>query len=89
MFVIGIDPHRGSHAAAALDAQEQVRAVLQLRADDQQRQRLLSWAGGFVPRVWAVEGSTGTGALPCPAARRRWREGAGRAAEAGGPGAAA
>ena len=37
MFVIGIDPHRGSHAAAALDEQEQVRAVLQVPADRQQR----------------------------------------------------
>ena len=63
MFVIGIDPHRGSHAAAALDDQEHLRAVLQLRADGQQRQCLLSWAAGFEPRVWAVEGATGTGAL--------------------------
>ena len=63
MFVIGIDPHRGSHAAAALDGDERVRAVLQLPADRQQRQRLLSWASGFTPRVWAVEGATGTGAL--------------------------
>ena len=30
MFVIGIDPHRGSHAAAVLDGDERVRAVLQL-----------------------------------------------------------
>jgi hypothetical protein len=28
MFVIGIGPHRGSHAAAALDEQEQVRSSL-------------------------------------------------------------
>ena len=35
MFVIGIDPHRGSHAAAALDDQEQLRAALQLSADRQ------------------------------------------------------
>jgi transposase len=63
MYVIGIDPHRGSHAAAALDAQEHVRAVLHLPADRQQRQCLLSWADGFVPRVWAVEGASGTGAL--------------------------
>ena len=27
MYVIGIDPHRGSHAAAVLDRDEQVRAV--------------------------------------------------------------
>jgi hypothetical protein len=28
MFVIGIDPHRGSHAAAVLDEQEHLRAVM-------------------------------------------------------------
>ena len=37
MFVIGIDPHRGSHAAAVLGGDERVRAVLQLAADGQQR----------------------------------------------------
>ena len=63
MFVIGIDPHRGSHAAAVLDGDEHVQAVLQLAADRQQRQRLLSWASEFTPRLWAVEGATGTGAL--------------------------
>jgi hypothetical protein len=50
MYVIGIDPHRGSHAAAVLDGDERVRAVLHLPADRQQRQRLLSWASGFMPR---------------------------------------
>ena len=40
MFVIGIDPHRGSHAAAVLDGDEHVRSVLQLVADREQRQRL-------------------------------------------------
>ena len=63
MFVIGIDPHRGSHAAAVLDGEERVQAVLHLPADRQQRQRLLSWANEFMPRLWAVEGATGTGAL--------------------------
>jgi transposase len=63
MFVIGIDPHRGSHVAAMLDRDEQVRAMLHLPADRQQRQRLLNWANGFMPRLWAVEGATGTGAL--------------------------
>ena len=89
MFVIGIDPHRGSHAAAVLDGDERVRAVLQLPADRQQRQRLLSWASEFAPRLWAVEGATGTGALARPAARRRRRAGGRRATEAGRPGAAA
>ena len=63
MFVIGIDPHRGSHAAAVLDGDERVQAVLHLVADRQQRQRVLSWANEFTPRRWAVDGATGTGAL--------------------------
>jgi hypothetical protein len=63
MYVIGIDPHRGSHAAAVLDTAERVQAVVQLPADPQQRQRLLDWADEFAPRVWAIEGATGTGAL--------------------------
>jgi transposase len=63
MFVIAIDPHRGPHATAVLDGDERVRAVLQLPADRQRRQRLLSWATEFAPRLRAVEGATGTGAL--------------------------
>jgi hypothetical protein len=63
MYVIGIDPHRGSHAAAVLDVHERLLAMLRLPADRQQRQRLAAWASGFAPRLWAVEGATGTGAL--------------------------
>lgn len=63
MFIIGIDPHRGSHTAAVLDAAEEVLAELRLTADARQRQRLLEWAEPFAPRRWAVEGATGTGAL--------------------------
>src|SRR3954452_14826830 len=33
------------------------------RADRCQRDRLLKFAAPFVPRVWAVEGATGVGAL--------------------------
>jgi transposase len=63
MFVIGIDPHRGSHTAAVLDDTEEVLAELRVVADRHQRDRLLQWAAPFVPRVWAIEGATGTGAL--------------------------
>jgi len=63
MFIIGIDPHRGSHAAVVIDRSEAVLATLELRADRHQRQRLLDWAAGFTPRAWAVEGATGTGSL--------------------------
>jgi transposase len=63
MFVIGIDPHRGSHTAAVLDSAEELLDELRVVADRRQRQRLLEWAAPFMPRVWAVEGATGTGAL--------------------------
>jgi len=63
MFVIGIDPHRGSHTAAVLDGVEELLAEYRVVADRRQRQRLLEWAAPFTPRVWAVEGATGTGAL--------------------------
>jgi transposase len=63
MFVIGIDPHRGSHTAAVLDGTEELVDEFWVVADRRQRQRLLEWAAPFSPRVWAVEGATGTGAL--------------------------
>jgi transposase len=63
VFVIGIDPHKGSHTAAVIDGDEQVVAQLALQADRSQRDRLLRWASEFEPRVWAIEGATGTGAL--------------------------
>ena len=63
MFIIGIDPHKGSHTAAVIDRDEQVVGELSVRADRRQRERLLGWAAPFEPRVWAVEGATGHGAL--------------------------
>ena len=63
MFMIGIDPHKGSHTAAAVDRSESVIATLRVEADRDQRQHLLDWAASFEPRTWAVEGATGMGAL--------------------------
>ena len=63
MFVIGIDPHRGSHTAAALDGTEELLDEVRVVADRRQRDRLLEWAQRFEPRTWAIEGATGTGAL--------------------------
>jgi hypothetical protein len=63
VFVIGIDPHRGSHTATVLDEREVVVDELRLVADRLQLDRLLSVAAGYAPRMWAVEGATGTGAL--------------------------
>lgn len=63
MFMIGIDPHKGSHTAAAVDESERVIDTLRVTADRDQRARLLAWAARFEPRTWAIEGATGMGAL--------------------------
>ena len=63
MFMIGIDPHKGSHTAAAVDRTERVIDTFRVDADCYQRTRLLAWAEQFTPRTWAVEGATGMGAL--------------------------
>lgn len=63
MFMIGIDPHKGSHTAAAVDRTERVIDTFRVDADHDQRARLLAWAQRFTPRTWAVEGATGMGAL--------------------------
>lgn len=63
MFMIGVDPHKGSHTAVAIDGDERVLGEVLVRADRRQRERLLVWAAEFEPRVWAVEGATGMGAL--------------------------
>ena len=63
MFMIGIDPHKGSHTAAAVDRAEAVIDTIRVDADRHQRARLLAWAAPFSPRTWAIEGATGMGAL--------------------------
>jgi transposase len=63
MFMIGIDPHKGSHTAAAVDLSQEVIDTIRVEADRYQRARLLAWAERFSPRTWAIEGATGMGAL--------------------------
>jgi len=63
VITIGIDPHKGSHTATAVDEHEAVVSEVRVDADRHQRVRLLEWAAAFEPRRWAVEGATGMGAL--------------------------
>src|SRR3954452_19499804 len=63
MFMIGIDPHNGSHTAAAVGLSQEVIDTIRVEADRHQRARLLAWAERFSPRTWAIEGATGMGAL--------------------------
>ncbi len=55
MVLIGVDPHKASHTAVVVDANEQQLGVLQVRADRRQLERLLAWAEPFGERIWAIE----------------------------------
>jgi len=63
---IGIDPHKATHTAVAIDDSETVLGELTVPADRYQIARLLDWAGnvdGDSSRVWAVESAGGLGYL--------------------------
>ena len=61
MTMIGIDPHKATHTAVAIDDNEVVLDEFKLRASSVQAQRLQQWAEGFEKRQWAVESANGLG----------------------------
>jgi transposase len=61
--MIGVDPHKGSHTAVAIDAAEEPLGKLRVRASAGQAQRLVAWAAAWPERTWAVEGAGGLGHL--------------------------
>ena len=61
--VIGIDPHKGSHAAAAVDGGDMAVAEFEVKASKRQTRELLAWAERFSDRRWAVESANGHGYL--------------------------
>lgn len=61
--MIGVDPHKGSHTAVAVDETEQSLGEMKVRSGPAQLERLLAWAAGFPERTWAVENATGLGYL--------------------------
>ncbi len=63
MVLIGIDPHKASHTAVAIDADEHPVCQVRVRADRRQVERLLDWAAAFEQRTWAVESAAGLGYL--------------------------
>jgi Transposase, Mutator family len=70
VITIGIDSHKGSHTATAVDASEAVVGERRVAADRHQRARLLEWAARFEPRRWAIGGATGMGSLLAQLAER-------------------
>jgi transposase len=63
VVMIGVDPHKASHTAVAINAAEQPLGQLQVRASAVQADRLLGWAQAWPERAWAVEGAGGVGQL--------------------------
>src|SRR6266576_5547467 len=63
VVMIGVDPHKGSHTAVAIDAAEEPLGKLRVRASAGQAQRLVAWAAAWPERTWAVEGAGGLGHL--------------------------
>jgi transposase len=61
--MIGIDPHKASHTAVAVDEREGVMAECTVRACTAQVERLREWATPFGERVWAIESARGLGYL--------------------------
>ena len=62
---IGIDPHKATHTAVAIDDDETVLGEITIRADKDQTTKLLDWAASVDGdgRVWAIEAATGLGYL--------------------------
>src|SRR5580658_3487246 len=61
--MIGVDPHKGSHTAVAIDQVETVLGKLRVEASVDQVERLMAWAEQWPRRCWAVEGAGGLGNL--------------------------
>ncbi len=61
--MIGIDPHKASHTAVAIDVDEQILDQIRVRATRSQVAELTAWADRFEVRTWAVESADGLGYL--------------------------
>src|SRR5439155_13373767 len=59
MVMIGIDPHKGSHTAVALDDHELELGSLKVRTATRQTSQLLEWAAPFGLRIGAIESANG------------------------------
>ena len=61
--MIGVDPHKGSHTAVAVDAGERSLAELRVRSRPQAARAAVEVGERLPERTWAVEGATGLGYL--------------------------
>jgi len=63
VITIGIDPHKSSHTAVALDPTGRVLGESRVPATRTMSKRLLRWAERWPDRTWAIEGAAGLGHL--------------------------
>jgi transposase len=61
--IIGVDPHKATHTAVAIDRSESELARARVRATRKQVPQLLGWAEPWGERTWAVESAGGLGYL--------------------------
>jgi len=61
--IIGVDPHKATHTAVAVDAKEQELDRVRVRATRRQLEQLRKWAEPYGERVWAIESAGGLGYL--------------------------
>jgi transposase len=61
--IIGVDPHKASHTAVAIDRSEAELSRARVRATRKQVPQLLRWAEPLGERTWAVESAGGLGYL--------------------------
>ncbi len=57
--MIGIDPHKASHTAVAIDEKEAPLGEVRVRASAAQAGRLVAWAASWPERTWAVVATRG------------------------------
>ena len=61
MITIGIDPHKSSLTAVALEPSGEIASTIRLEVNSDTVDRLLAWAIRWTQRQWAVEGAAGLG----------------------------
>ena len=90
MIVIGIDPHKSTHTATALDpvTNSDVGSG-RIEASVFDYQRLITWAKAWPERRWAIENAQGLGHPLGPVAAGTWRDRLGCVDDGHCPGAGA
>jgi transposase len=61
--MIGVDPHKASHTAVAINGAEVPLGTVRVLACASQASKLVEWAADWAERIWAIEGAGGLGLL--------------------------